>query len=180
VRASWDDLARALGPVLAPLDLELFDVELHGRTLQVTVEGRAGLDLDTIAEASRAISRLLDARDELAPPGPYELEVTSPGLERRLRRPEHFARAVGEQVALRTVPGTPGERRVEGVLVAAGEEAVVVAGPAGERRLTYSEIERARTVFDWRSALRKERRAPARREAVGEAPSATGRRATTR
>jgi ribosome maturation factor RimP len=120
----------------------------------VTVERGEDLDLDAIAEVARSVSAALDEHDELAPAGPFELEVTSPGLERRLRRPEHFVRALGSIVALRTEPGTPGERRLEGRLVAADEHGVEVRPDGGNaRRLAYGEIERAHTVFDWRAAL---------------------------
>jgi ribosome maturation factor RimP len=79
------------------------------------------------------------------------LEVSSPGVERPLRTPEHFRRFVGKEVAVKAKPGTEGERRLAGVLEAADEEGVVVAG----RRLAYAEIERARTVFVWPQPAKK-------------------------
>ena len=83
-------------PLLAERDLELYDVEVAGRDLRVVVDRAAGLDLDRLAEATRAVSRALDDADPIA--GAYTLEVSSPGLERRLRTPQHFAGAVGEAV----------------------------------------------------------------------------------
>src|ERR671919_179746 len=115
-------------PLLDDRQLDLYDVELQGPVLRVVVDnppGRSeGLDLDVLADATRAVSRALDDADPI--PGRYTLEVTSPGLERTLRRPEHFERAVGETVKIRTV-----------------------AGVDDERRLAYDDIERARTVFEW-------------------------------
>lgn len=148
-----DELEREIAQVCATAGLDLVDVELRQRTLLVTVERESELDLDTIAEAARAISSFLDEHDELAPAAPFELEVSSPGLERRLRRPAHFARAIGAMVALRTLPGTEGERRVEGTLTGADAEGIVLDLPSGDRRISYDEIERAHTVFDWRAAL---------------------------
>ena len=130
-------------PVLSAADLELVDVELKGATLQVFVDREGGVDLETVAEASEKVSTVLDEHDPV--PGRYTLEVSSPGVERPLRTPAHFRRFVGTTVAVRTHPHVEGERRIEGVLAAADDDGVVV----GERRLSYGEIERARTVFTW-------------------------------
>jgi ribosome maturation factor RimP len=134
-------------PVVAAADLELYDVELAGPILRVLVDKAGGVDLAVLGEVTRRVSEALDAEDPL--PGRYTLEVSSPGLERKLRTPEHFAAALGKQVRVRTVAGTEGERRVEGELTAADEHGVVLATPDGERRIAYDEVERARTVFEW-------------------------------
>jgi ribosome maturation factor RimP len=144
-------------PLLDDRHLELYDVELQGPVLRVVVDspwgaGR-GLDLDVLADATRAVSRALDEADPIT--GRYTLEVSSPGLERTLRRPEHFEGAVGETVKIRTVAGLSDERRVEGQLVGADPAGVVVRtgvaddGTVLDRRLAYHDIERARTVFEW-------------------------------
>ena len=132
-------------PVILPLGLELVDVEHVGATLRVSVDRPGGVDLDTISAASEAVSAVLDHADPDPVPGRYTLEVSSPGVERPLRTPQHFQKAVGTQVSVRTFPGVDGERRVEGVLTEADDEGVVVGG----RRIGYGEIERARTVFVW-------------------------------
>ncbi len=150
-----DDVERIAAPVLSSAGLELIDVELRSGNIVVTVDREGGIDLDTLASASRAISAAID-QEEVGPAGRYELEVTSPGLERRLRRPQHFQRFVGKKVAIRTQPGVEGERRIEGEIVTADDRGVVVAvSELGDesRRLAYDDIERAHTVFDWRAAL---------------------------
>jgi ribosome maturation factor RimP len=144
-------------PLLDDRHLDLYDVEMQGPVLRVVVDTQpgsaAGLDLDALADATRAVSRALDEADPIT--GRYTLEVTSPGLERTLRRPEHFERAVGETVKVRTAAGSGDERRVEGQLVSADDTGIVVRaaaaddGVAVERRLAYHDIERARTVFEW-------------------------------
>jgi len=137
-----------VAPILADLGLELYDIEHGGATLKVVVDRAGGIDLDSLAEVTRNVSRELDHADPI--PGRYTLEVTSPGLERNLRTPVHFARAVGEMVAIRTHPNVEGERRVTGRLRVADAEGIVVAvEDESERRLRYDEIERARTVFEW-------------------------------
>ena len=132
-------------PVVSPLGLELVDVEHVGATLRVSVDRPGGVDLDAISTASEAVSAALDRAEPDPVPGRYTLEVSSPGVERPLRTPEHFRHAIGTTVSVRTHAGVEGERRIEGVLSEADDEGVVVAG----RRLAYGEIERARTVFEW-------------------------------
>jgi ribosome maturation factor RimP len=138
----------AVSPLLADLGLEVYDVEHTGGTLRITVDRESGVDLDTIALATRIVSRELDHADPI--PGRYTLEVTSPGLERTLRTPAHFERAVGSVVNVRTLPEAEGERRARGELIASDEAGITVKQDDGvERRLRYDEIERARTVFEW-------------------------------
>jgi ribosome maturation factor RimP len=137
-------------PILADLGLRLYDLDHAGGVLRVVVERPEGVDLDAIAEATRLISRELDHADPI--PGRYQLEVTSPGLERNLRVPRHFQGAVGSQVKVRTHPHVEGERRSEGVLSAADDDGIVILEDGGERRLRYADVERARTVFIWEPA----------------------------
>ncbi len=70
--------------------------------LRVTVDGHE-VDLDRLAEVSRGLSRLLDDETDLQ--DAYQLEVTSPGLERKLRRPTHYEKSVGREVVVKTVVG---------------------------------------------------------------------------
>ena len=85
-------------------------------------------------------------------PGRYTLAVSSPGLERRLRTPAHFARAVGEVVTVRVDAGTTDVRRVTGTARAQRTTRVHAGRTRGAGRraaLAYDQIERARTVFAW-------------------------------
>lgn len=148
-----ESLAGAIEPVLASLDLELFDLELTGagsaRTLRVVVDRDGGVDLDAITAATDAISPVLDHLADPALRGPYALEVSSPGLERPLRRPEHYRRALGATVSVKT-RGTGGEaRRLRGVLVEADDEGVAVESDGGTERVRYADVTQARTVFEW-------------------------------
>jgi ribosome maturation factor RimP len=142
-------------PALEALGLELFDLHLSGggkaRTLRVTVDRDGGVDLDTIAAASRAITPLLDDQPTLS--GSYLLEVTSPGVERSLRRPEHFRRAIGETVSVKYRTST-GTARQRGTLQVADDEGIVLAVEGEEHRIAHADITDARTVFDWGPAPR--------------------------
>jgi ribosome maturation factor RimP len=155
IMATAEKLERVIAPVVTSFGLELIDLEANTGHLRVTVDREGGVDLDTIGSATGAISRALDETDAM-PGGRYELEVSSPGVERRLRRPEHFAAQVGARVAVKTKPGTEGERRVEGRLSqvsAHGFELVDESIAGGSRMIAFQEVERANTVFDWRAAL---------------------------
>lgn len=150
--ATADRVRDLVAPLLVDRDLELYDLELTGGVLKVLVDREGGADLEAIAEVTRAVSRALDDHDPI--PGSYTLEVSTPGLERRLRTPEHFAGAIGESVAVKTVPGSEGQRRVEGIVAAADDDGVTVrSDPDGrdpvDHHLRYDQIERARTTFAW-------------------------------
>jgi ribosome maturation factor RimP len=159
----------AVRSALTGSDLELYDVEIGQGVVRVTVEAEGGVDLDLISLVSGRVSKALD--DVAAPDleGPYTLEVSSPGLERALRRPEHFRRAVGSEVAVRTRPGVPGGRRLDGELAEADAEGFWLVVEGGERRrLSYGDVDRAHTVFRWGAerrggtAPKVTRKAPAR------------------
>jgi ribosome maturation factor RimP len=165
----------SLAPVVAALGLALYDVELHGsgkaRTLRVTVDKDGGVDLEAITEVTRAVSPVLDGEPSLA--GSYLLEVSSPGLERALRIPAHYAGAHGSTVSvkLRTDTGT---QRVHGVLVDSDDRGCVVDGDDGRHEIAYDDITQARTVFEWGPPARGPRK-PARaaaRSAAGESKGA--------
>lgn len=145
-----DELFALLQPMVGAADLELVDVELRSGVLLVTVDRPGGVDLQALTEANRALSGTLDELDPI--PGRYSLEVSSPGVERTLRTPAHFVKAVGETVSIKTRPQVPGERRIRGRLVAADDDGLELAVDGGSDRplrLAYSDIDRARTVFVW-------------------------------
>ena len=149
-----DTIARAVEPVIAALDLELYDVELTGpsraRNLRVLVDRPGGVDLEAIAAAAQALNPVLDADPNVARacPGRYTLEVSSPGLERRLRTPAHFRRAVGSSISVKTTTADVGLRR-RGVLVDAGDDGIDVDFETGREHLAYDDVAQARTVFEW-------------------------------
>ena len=148
-------ISQALRPAVQAAGLEIWDVERSGASVRVLVERDGGVDLDSISDVSRSISAVLDERDDLVPAGRYTLEVSSPGLERRLRYPRHFARYIGQEVAVKTVPGHDGARRLRGTLVGATDLDITLrAAPlsalgAEEVCLPLGSVERANAVFSW-------------------------------
>lgn len=105
----------------------------------------ATLDLDRISEVSKGLSRLLDSSVDLE--GPYQLEVSSPGLERKLSRQSHFLKSLGREVIVKTSDGT-----LRGVLTKADEAAFEVSTQGGPQTLPYERVVSARTVFRWERA----------------------------
>jgi ribosome maturation factor RimP len=145
---SVERVRAVVAPILDDLGLELYDLEHTGGVVRVLVDRPDGVGLDAITTATRLISRALDDADLIA--GSYTLEVSSPGLERPLRTPAHFAGAVGAEVSLKTVPTHEGERRVRGRLVSADDgRLVVLDDDAHEHTIDLGDIEKAKTVFTW-------------------------------
>lgn len=146
-------LAGLIGPYLAAEHLELDDLELlgHGgrRVLRVVVDKDGGVTLDRLAETSRRLSRLLDADPEMQ--GPYRLEVTSPGLERKLRTPRHFQKSVGREVVVKFRSDHVAQT-IRGPLISAGQTGCEVEVEDELRRVQYDTISSARTVFRWQAA----------------------------
>lgn len=146
--ASASVLEGVVAPLVEARGLDLFDLELAGGILRVSVDRPGGsVAMDEVAALTREISRALDERDPI--PSRYTLEVGTPGLERTLRTPAQFAWAVGKEVSVKAISSFDGPRRSRGVLAAADERGVIVGSGEGEVRLRYEEIERARTIFEW-------------------------------
>lgn len=147
-----DRLREPIAGYLGAESVELYDLELIGRgkakTLRVTVDVTGGVDVDRLAELSRGLSRLLDEDETLA--GPYSLEVTSPGLERRLRRPEHYRGAVGSEVIVKTREG----ETVRGELEASTGDTVTLRADGATQQIHLEDVKSARTVFRWQGTAK--------------------------
>jgi ribosome maturation factor RimP len=150
------DAEELVRPAVEAMGLELVDVtfrrESGRKVLRVTIDRPDGVDLDTISETAERLSRRLDL--ERFEAGPYALEVTSPGIERPLRRPEEFARRIGDRVKVKTSESLGGSKVHEGELVSVDGEAIVVVAAGGELRVPFAAIASARTVADWAAELK--------------------------
>jgi len=149
------DAETVVRPVVEGAGLELVDVtfarEAGRRVLRLTVDRDGGVDLDAISQVSEQVSRRLDL--EGFEPGPYSLEVSTPGLERPLRGPRDFRRAVGERVRVRTAQGV-----VEGELRHADDDEIRITTPTDERSIRLVDVASGRTVVDWEQELKGSRR----------------------
>ena len=142
-------------PYVAAEGVELDDVELlgGGQIVRVTLDADDPVGVDRIAELSRGIGRLLDAEDPIK--NAYTLEVSSPGLERKLTRPRHYEKSIDRQVKVKTFAPVSGEKVHTGVLMEVNEDDFVVDVDGDERRFTYGDVSSARTVFVWEKAAPK-------------------------
>lgn len=139
--------------------LELDDLETlgegSGRIIRVTIDNAAagaGVDVDRIAKLSRGLSRVLDDLDPFE--GSYTLEVSSPGLERKLRRPRHYEKSVGKEIKVKTSAPVAGERTHTGVLTAADDSSFTISINGEPRCIDYDAVTSARTVFEWKKAAK--------------------------
>ena len=151
------DAEALVAPVVEASGLELVEVtfrrEAGRKVLRVVVDREGGVDIDTISATAEQVSRRLDL--EGFEPGPYALEVSSPGIERSLRRPVDFRRRVGDRLKVRTIAPIQGARNHAGALASADDEAIVIATDGGALRVPYEQIASARTVADWNAELKR-------------------------
>lgn len=139
--------------IAAEEGLEVVDIELHreghGNTLRVYLDraGGGGVDLDALTRASRQLGDLLDVYDFIA--GPYNLEVSSPGVNRRLRLPDQFRRYIGQKVRARTHAPINGRRSFLGTLRAVEQEGILIADDAREDFVPFDAIAHANYEFDF-------------------------------
>ncbi|MDH3754596.1 MAG: ribosome maturation factor RimP [Acidimicrobiia bacterium] len=144
-----DRVSAIVDPIIDDMGLELYDIEQAGPIMRVSVWGRAdrNVTVDQLARLTRALSSALDEADPIS--AGYTLEVTSPGLERKLRLPRHHRDAIGADVNLKLVPRVE-PRRLSGTLVAADDDGITVRdADLVEHRFGYDDIQTARTIFEW-------------------------------
>lgn len=143
-----EELARLLEPAVERMGYELSDLELKlgGKdgVIRVFIDKPDGVDLSDCESVSRQLSALLDVEDPV--PGHYVLEVSSPGLDRKLTKPEHFQRYVGQDVRIKLRTPVDGRRNFRGKLMAAGEERIEVEVDGLSHGLAMTTIESARLV----------------------------------
>lgn len=123
---------------------DLYDVELRKEgtriVYQIFIQKEGGVNVDLCADISRTLSPLFDVKPPVA--GEYTLEVSSPGIERRLNTPKHFMGAVGEEIKFTTKD----KKRHKGVLSSADESGFVV----NEQSFSYDAVAKANVIFDWK------------------------------
>jgi ribosome maturation factor RimP len=133
-------------------DLVLVEYIPQGHILRLYIDHAEGVTLEDCSRVSRLVGDVLDAEagleDAEGISGRYTLEVSSPGLDRPLVRPEHYRRFVGEKVRLALVtPVVPeGGRKLSGVLADASDTGIDVDVDGQRHTVTYEQIERARLV----------------------------------
>jgi ribosome maturation factor RimP len=146
----------------------LYDIEFvggqGGRTLRVTIDKSAegGASVEDCGNVSKGLNLLLDVED-VVPGGAYNLEVSSPGLERVLKEPRHFERVIGKQISVKTfqplvefnehLPELGKAKQLQGVLLAFDEKGLKLdAGPSSPGKqisIPFETVTKAHVVFEF-------------------------------
>lgn len=145
VQKIWD----LTTPLITAEGMELIEVEYRresqGWVLRLFVDRDDGVSVEDCAAVSRMVSDLLDVEDPIH--GPYHLEVSSPGLDRPLRRWEHFQRQIGKVISVRTRLPIESRKNFKGTLVAAHPEGIRVDCDGTFFDIPLNAVERARLRY---------------------------------
>jgi ribosome maturation factor RimP len=138
-------------PVVKGMGFDLIEIEhfpnpKHG-VLRLYIDKEGGVNVDDCSTVSRQISALIDVEDPVS--GQFNLEISSPGVDRPLRRLVDFQRFTGSLVKLKTVMPLEGQRNFKGRLLEANEETVVIETDDEEISLPMSTIDKARIVPEY-------------------------------
>jgi ribosome maturation factor RimP len=141
-------------PLAASEGMEVVDIELKhegtrgGRILRVYLDKEGGPVMEDLSKVSRSLSDLLDENDDVVD-GAYSLEVSSPGVNRPLKRPEHFARYVGKRVRVRTREAIDGRRAFLGDLLEVTAQTIALNQDGRRWQIPFSIIEKSNYEHDW-------------------------------
>lgn len=143
-----DKLFGLLEPAIERLGYSVVDIEYHPRgrrsLLRIYIDAPDGVTVDDCGRVSHQVSGILDVENPI--PGAYELEISSPGLDRPLRTAADFERFAGQEVNLRTHAPVDGRKRFRGTLLGL-EDGDIVLDVAGQRlRFARNRVEKVRLV----------------------------------
>jgi len=143
------DIWTLIEPVVEGLGYEVVDIEYKPHPtnglLRIYIDGPNGIQLEDCQAVSRQISGVLDVEDPI--PGQFNLEISSPGMDRPLRKPEDFERFSGETIRIKlTVPTLEGQRNFTGKLVGIQNDEVVLEMDGETYYLPLDTIDKARLV----------------------------------
>ena len=143
-----DELEKLLDPTIERLGYELSDLEVKlgakNGVIRVFIDHPDGVGIDDCEKVSHAVSALLDVEDPV--PGHYDLEVSSPGFNRKLTKFKHFQRFAGETVSIEMRFPIAGRKRFRGTLLLSDEENIVVDVDGVSHTLPMATINTARLV----------------------------------
>ena len=123
--------------------------------LRITLDSDKGIDIDDCEKVSRAINPIIDEADPIE--DFYYLEVSSPGLERVLRKEEHFAASIGSEIEIRLFAPVENKKKSYTGKLAAFEDDTVTIDIGGEtQRIPMNKISKVQTIFDFKSINMKE------------------------
>lgn len=156
-----DRLIALLEPVVNALGYEVVLLEFSPRDgaglLRVFIDAPEGIQIADCEKVSRELAAVLDVEDIIRQA--YQLEISSPGFDRPLVKPEHFERFKGEVARIQMLAPIAGRRRFQGALVEATEDVVSIDTPDGIVRLPLADIEKARLVPNFDKAMKTKEKA---------------------
>ena len=140
-----------VSPVADSLGYMLWDVEYvkegADMLLRITIDKPEGVDIEDCEKMARAVDPIIDEADPIEVS--YKMEVSSPGIERSLTRPEHFTACMGEKIEVKLYAPIDGKKQIVGILTAADEKTVTVTVDEDTVVLEKSAVAKVSTVFDW-------------------------------
>jgi len=145
------EIERLIEPVLAEMGIDLVDMEYRSgqgrRVLRIYVDRPTGINLDDCAMVSREIGNLLDVKDLLQQH--YVLEVSSPGLNRPLKREKDFLRAIGQKIKVKTAVPLKGRKNFSGVLQSFENGMLQLKLDDTVVQISKESVNKANLVFDF-------------------------------
>lgn len=154
-----NDIERLLTPLLeaTPYELVWVEVSKGGKrtVVRVFIDKKGGITLDDITKASKEVSLFLDVEMPLL--GNYVLEVSSPGLDRPLMRPEHFPPQLGEKISVHLTIALDGRRNFKGVLQNVTEDGIEMLVDDQIMQFAFDDIDKAKVIPDIKIGSHKER-----------------------
>ena len=151
--ATVERVWRLAAPLAAQEGMEIVDIEFRreggraGRVLRLYLDKEGGPNMDDISRVSRVLSDVLDTENAIDTA--YTLEVSSPGINRPLRRPEHFARFAGKRIRVRTHDMVDGRRSFLGILNQVTEDKIILMQDGKAFNIPFSLIEKSNYEHDW-------------------------------
>jgi ribosome maturation factor RimP len=152
-----DKLMNLLEPVVESLGYELvlleFSPSSHHSLLRLYIDSPGGINLEDCERVSKEAAAVLDVEDPIS--SGYQLEVSSPGLDRPLVKRAHYERFINEEAKVQLLAPQNGRRRFSGKILGAGESAFTLATAEGNVEIPYADVERARLVPDYDRELQR-------------------------
>ncbi len=144
----YERLMRVVEPVVEALGYELVLLEFvpsqRSAMLRLFIEAPTGISLEDCERVSREVAAVLDVEDPISQS--YRLEVSSPGMDRPLVKPEHYRRFCGERIQVQMLNPVDGRRKFRGVLLSCVDGVVAVQTDSGPVALPLVDVEKARLV----------------------------------
>ncbi len=142
-----DKIENDIKTALIGTGVDLYDIltlkENDNNILRIYLTQQGGITLDKCTEITKLISPILDMHDPFD--GEYILEVSSPGIERKLKKPKHFQASIGEKIKIKDF----NKDILLATLLSANNDEIVVQTEHGTETITYDEIAQASTYFEW-------------------------------